>query len=100
MVLLISGLSRVVLVLLLLAVVSGPYVGRAVSEDRLGVSQTFIQDAEGALSSAFLTVLDAEKAGGDVSGLRGRLNDAVSLLSQAKILLAEGDLAGSMRVAR
>ncbi len=49
-----------------------------------------VERAEKAVSSAFDIVSEAEVAGGNVSSLILRLNDAVGLLSEARVRLADG----------
>jgi predicted PurR-regulated permease PerM len=50
-----------------------------------------LQAAESAIDQAFDAVLDAEKAGANVTGLLARLNAAADLLAQAEIAVRKGD---------
>jgi hypothetical protein len=50
-----------------------------------------VGEADAALKQAFAVVLDAEKAGADVSGLILRLNEAGTFLGQAEIALSNGN---------
>ena len=54
-------------------------------------AESQIAFAEDAVASAYLAVLDAERAGGDISLLIFRLNHVVDVLSEAKTALTEGD---------
>jgi len=60
----------------------------AVSED---VAVSALRDAKGVVVSAYQTVLEAEEAGANVSGLLARLNEAVGVLSLARKAYAVGD---------
>ena len=59
----------------------------------------FIRDAEEAITSAFEAVLEAEEAGGNVSRLIVRLNEAAGLLSDAKSWFINGDFDESIELA-
>jgi hypothetical protein len=50
-----------------------------------------VADADGALRGAFGAVLDAERAGANVSGLIGRMNEAGVALTGARVALAAGN---------
>jgi len=47
--------------------------------------------AEGALSSTFLAILEAERAGANVSGLMAKLDEAGRLLVEAEIAYRNGN---------
>lgn len=51
------------------------------------------------MDSAFLAVLDAEKAGVNVSSMLVDLNNALNLLSSSKVMLSGGDLDGAAAAA-
>jgi hypothetical protein len=86
------------LVPLLLLLVLNPYVRRVVS-DSLAGGQLSIQEADDAISSAFLAVIDAEKVGANVSVLLQELNGALVQKSQAEELLRGGDAGGAIEAA-
>jgi hypothetical protein len=50
-----------------------------------------VANADGALRGAFVAVSDAERAGANVSGLMGRLTEAGSALTGARVALENGD---------
>jgi hypothetical protein len=52
---------------------------------------TQLTEANGAVTEAFVAVLEAEQAGANVTVLLGRLNDATSLLAQAEIAYRAGN---------
>jgi hypothetical protein len=54
-------------------------------------AESWIDLAEESLESAYLAMLDAEKAGGDISQLVLHLNQALEWLSEAKNAIAEGN---------
>jgi hypothetical protein len=58
-------------------------------------SDGLVKQAEESVTTAFKAVLDAEAAGANVSGLIVELNQAVGLLSEAKIALGNGDFDGA-----
>lgn len=58
-----------------------------------------IDRAEGVVVSAFQGVLEAERAGADVSELSAQLNVALDLLAQARVLYGVGDFEGASSVA-
>ena len=88
-----------ILVLFLITVFIGSSFPRVFSQNPGDEAVKAIGRADDAVSSAFAVVLDAEKTGANVSRLRGNLNEAVNLLSQAKILLADGDPLTAVQVA-
>jgi len=73
---------------------SGVVSGEGLDEGRLRV-----REAEETVSSAFLAVLDAERAGANVSALLYRLNSAAGQLSQAEMMLSKGDSGEAVDVA-
>jgi hypothetical protein len=75
------------LVMVLLAVTSQPYVHGLGSIEAMHK----INDAKVSLTDAFRKVADAESAGGNVSSLIGRMNEAVGYLDLAKIAYVNGD---------
>jgi len=58
-----------------------------------------IERAEAIVFSCYQVVLEAESAGGDVSGLLARLNDAGVLLAQARVSYGIEDFDGAARSA-
>jgi hypothetical protein len=58
-----------------------------------------IERAEDIVVSCYQVVLEAESAGGDVSGLLARLNEAGALLAQARVSYGVGDFDGAVRSA-
>jgi hypothetical protein len=90
--------ARVVLALFLLVVLSFqvPIVVSGISVDDAAKS---VQAAQEAVSSAFVVVSDAERAGANVSGPLEELNGAVDLLSRAEIQLKVGDASGAVEAA-
>jgi hypothetical protein len=63
------------------------------------VAASSISEAEQSVSLAYGAVLDAEKAGANVSGLADRLNDAAELLSQAHVAFEAGNFTEAARCA-
>jgi len=61
----------------------------ATSEDEV---TSKISEANNALREAFKTVLEAEEAGANVSGLVAKLNEAGGFLSEAEMAYRNGDL--------
>ncbi len=59
-----------------------------------GFSSRLLQ-ADASVGHAFTAVLDAEKAGANVTGLLNQLNVAADLLAQADNLYRSGDVAGA-----
>jgi len=55
-----------------------------------------IQEAEAALGSAFVAVLEAEKKGADVSDLLARLNSGGGFLAEARTCYRNGDFDGAV----
>lgn len=92
-------LMRLVLVCLLIFVSLSLNFRQAYSVSQTDAANSAIEQANSALSSSFLVVLDAERAGANVSSLRRDLNVAVDLFSQAKVLLANGNPAGAVQAA-
>jgi hypothetical protein len=56
-----------------------------------GEADLAVSDADAALRAAFVHVSDAEKAGANVSGLMGRLNEAGDALASARAALEMGN---------
>lgn len=48
------------------------------------------------MQTAFVAVSEAEKAGANVTGLLGRLNDGADLLAQANVAYRVGDISGAL----
>jgi hypothetical protein len=53
-------------------------------------------EADNALKKAFASVLEAEQAGANVTGLLDRLNDGADLLAQAEMAYRVGDVSGAV----
>ena len=85
----VSSINRWIFATFLLLLIpihlSSPNAVSASSLDEL------IEQAEQSISSAFHVVLEAEGAGGNVSSLTVRLNEAAGLLAEARILVQNGD---------
>ncbi len=90
---------RLVLVCLLILVSLSLSFRQVYSASQTDAANSAIEQANSALSSSFLAVSDAERAGADVSGLRRSLNVAMDLFSQAKMMLASGNPAGAVQAA-
>lgn len=58
-----------------------------------------IERAEGVMVSAYEAVLEAERAGANVSDLLAQLNDGAGSLPQARVLYRAGDFDGAVRLA-
>ena len=58
-----------------------------------------LDDAEGAVVSAYQAVLKADAAGANVSGLLIRLNDAGQLLTRARMAYGSGDFDSALELA-
>jgi hypothetical protein len=86
-------------VLLFLLIVLGSHVSWVVGADSLS-SQDQVQVAEQALGSAYLSVLNAENAGANVSSLINQLNEAAVQIDQARLMLDENDSQGAIDAAQ
>jgi hypothetical protein len=85
-----SGRFRVSAVVLLLVLVVGSCFGVFSVFGADDVSSK-VSAAEGAVASAFSGVLDAEKAGANVTGLLVQLDNSAGLLAQAEMAFRKGD---------
>ena len=61
-----------------------------------GEAESEIQEAETALSSVYVAVLEAERSGADVSGLLVGLNSGGNFLAEAQVLFRNGDFDGAV----
>ena len=59
-------------------------------------AETKIQEAEAALSSAYVAVLEAEKNGADVSGLLAKLGSGGDFLAEARMRYRNDDFDGAV----
>ena len=78
--------------LLLIFAVAGMFLCGPLGFGAVHADSSSVADADAAVRSAFNAVLQAEKAGANVSGLLARLNDAGELLTEAEIASASGNL--------
>ncbi len=86
-----SGCFRVSVVVLLLVLAFAPCF-RVFSVFGADDVSSKVSAAESAVVSAFSGVLDAEKAGANVTGLLVQLDDAAGLLAQAEMAFRKGDV--------
>lgn len=63
------------------------------------VALSIISEAEQTMARAYEAVLDAERAGAEVSGLLAKLNDAAGVLSEGHMILKVGDFEEAIRLA-
>jgi len=92
--------SRLFFVLLVLSVFAVPIlVPGALGADGEDVAASAVDRAEVAVVSAYEAVLDAERAGADVSGLLDRLNVAGEYLAEAHVWLGLGGYESATRLA-
>lgn len=80
-----SSLFSIILILV------SPICGSALCESDAEDARSAVESAEEALGSAYLSVLEAERAGGDVSGLVASLNDALEERSRAERAFESGE---------
>jgi hypothetical protein len=71
----------------------------ASAESNRDVAVSSISGAEQAVASAYVVVLDAERAGANVSGLLVRLNGAADLISEAHAAFDVGSFEEAVRLA-
>ena len=71
----------------------------ASAESNRDVAVSSISDAEQAVASAYVAVLDAERAGANVSGLLVRLNGAAELILEAHAAFDSGSFGEAVRLA-
>jgi hypothetical protein len=76
-----------------------PISGFALCESDVDVARSALGSAEEALASAYFAVLEAERAGGDVSELVSYLRIAAKHLSEAEMALESGDYDGASLLA-
>lgn len=90
-----ARVSRAVLVFLFLFVLVLAAIGvcAAASEAE---AETKIEEVEGALTSAFVAVLSAERSGADVSDLLIKLDSAGEFLAEARMCYRNGDFEGAV----
>ena len=80
-----SGLRAVAVLFVLFALVSSVFVSCIKGSDAEDVALSAIASAESAMGLAYDAVLEAEKAGANVSGLLDALNEGAEALSKAYI---------------
>jgi len=68
-----------------------PSYGLALCGSDVGGARSAMESAEETLASAYLSVLEAERAGGDISELVARLNGALEYLSGAERAFESGE---------
>jgi len=81
----VSGLRAVAVLFVLFALVSSVFVSCIKGSDAEDVALSAIASAESAMGLAYDAVLEAEKAGANVSGLLDALNEGAEALSKAYI---------------
>lgn len=82
-----------VIVLFCFVIVVSPVDGETTSEEAIAA----IAEAEENLRVAYSSVLEAEKAGANVSGLLVKLNSAVDFVDSANGFYERGDFAGAVQ---
>ncbi len=96
----VMSVSKLFFVLLILSVFAVPVLVSGVfGADGEDVAASAIDRAEVAVVSAYEAVLDAERAGADVSGLLTRLTVAGQCLAEAHVWLSLGDFDEATRFA-
>ena len=92
--------SKLFFVLFVLYVFAVPiFVSDVFGADGEDVAVSAVDGAEVAIASAYETVLNAEEAGADVSGLLAELNVAGGYLAEAHVWLGLGDFDETVRLA-
>jgi hypothetical protein len=98
-VLLSSARSRFLSGIALFFVLSSILTLSACAPSSQEVAVSSVSEAEQSIAQAYVAVLDAERVGGNVSGLLVRLNDAAGLLSNASTALDAGNFDEASRLA-
>jgi len=75
------------------------FVSGALASNGEDAAASAVERAEGVVVSAYQDVLEAERAGANVSGLLAQLNDAAGILVQARISYMAGDSNETVRFA-
>ena len=75
------------------------FISPVFTESSQEFASTTIESAEESMVSAYKAVLEAEKAGGNVSGLFARLNEAGELLASARMSFNHRDFDNATRFA-
>jgi len=83
--------SRIAAILFLFAFAASFFVWATFGLDSRDVALSAIDNAEFAVGTAYEAVLQAEKAGANVSGLLNELNDGAEALSKAQMSYKAGD---------
>jgi len=73
-----------------------PGCGFALCESDVEGARSALESAEEAVASAYVLVLEAEGAGGEISELVARLNDALEYLSGAERAFESGEYDGAV----
>lgn len=88
---LVANRSRFVCAMTLVFVLSSILTLSVAALSSREVAVSSVSEAEQSIVRAYVTVLDAERVGGNVSGLLVRLNDAAGLISNASTALEVGN---------
>lgn len=80
-----------VFIFLLLLITAYSVEGLCSAESTEQEANSAISKAEGSLNSAYISVIEVEKAGGDVAGLVNGLNGALEYVSASKNFLAANE---------
>ena len=83
-----SPLRHIKYFLVFLLLLSSPVFSRAVDQ---GEAESMVANANDGIEEAYLAVVEAERAGGNVTELVSRLNDAIVLLETAERRLDSGE---------
>jgi len=91
---------RILLVLALLFIfASSPFIVKSYKSIGEDSFSSAIDRAEGVVVSAYGVVLEAERAGADISGLADQLNVVAGLLVQAHLQYEAGNFSGAVYIA-
>ena len=91
-----SGLRLVAVLCVLFVLVSSVFVLGVTASATESEAVSAVEGAEAAVAEAFGAVLEAERAGGNVSELLDRLDVAAAYLATAKVCVRTGDFAGAV----
>jgi hypothetical protein len=82
---------RVFSLLLIILILISPTDDFALCESDIESARSMLESAEGALASAYLSIVEAERSGGDISPLVMAFNGALNDLSAGRRALDAGD---------
>ena len=86
-----SGLRQIAVLVVLVVLVSSVLVVGAAASEAADAAVAAVEEAEAAVAEAFGAALEAEGAGGNVSGLLERLDVATAYLATARMCLRTED---------